>query len=104
MAEFITKVKNILEAIPDIIRPNHIVITLGPLIFEIGSTLCEGYTETRVSLRGDYTPRTAVCSFRGNDEARYSCNIMAVNTSYVELYSGGKDPKTIDWIVFGTKN
>lgn len=104
MAEFITELKNILETTHDITKPNHIVMTLGPLIFEMGSTLCEGHTETRVSLQGDYIPRTAVCSFRGNDEAGYSCNIMAVNTSYVGLYSGGKDPKTIDWIVFGTKN
>lgn len=103
MAEFITKVKNILEVIPDITRPNHIVMTLGPLIFEMGSTLCKGHTETRVSLQGDYIPRTAVCSFRGNNEAGYSCNVMGVTKTYIELYSGGKDPKTIDWIVFGTK-
>lgn len=65
MAEFITELDNILETQHDIIRPGHIVMTLGPLVFEMGSTLCEGYTETRVSLRGDYIPRTAVCSFRG---------------------------------------
>lgn len=64
MAEFITELDNILETQHDIIRPGHIVMTLGPLVFEMGSTLCEGHTETRVSLRGDYIPRTAVCSFR----------------------------------------
>ena len=38
MAEFITELKNILETTHDITKPNHIVMTLGPLIFEIGST------------------------------------------------------------------
>lgn len=50
MAEFITELDNILETTHDITRPGHVVMTLGPLVFEIGSTLCEGHTETRVSL------------------------------------------------------
>lgn len=41
MAEFITELDNILETTHDIIRPGHVVMTLGPLVFEIGSTLCE---------------------------------------------------------------
>ena len=51
MAEFITELDNILETQHDITRPGHVVMTLGPLVFEMGSTLCEGHTETRVSLQ-----------------------------------------------------
>lgn len=43
------------------------------------------------------------CCLKNNNEAGYSCNVMGVTKTYIELYSGGKDPKTIDWIVFGTK-
>lgn len=43
------------------------------------------------------------CCLKNNNEAGYSCNVMDVTKTYIELYSGGKDPKTIDWIVFGTK-
>lgn len=43
------------------------------------------------------------CCLKNNNEAGYSCNVMGVTKTYIGLYSGGKDPKTIDWVVFGTK-
>ena len=95
MAEFLTTASTIFTS------PAGGTLTGGGLRIKYGEINCPGNNSATYNLSGFSKVLGAVCCLKNNTESGYSAAVQTVTPSYITVRDGGKDTKTIAFIVVG---
>ena len=99
MAEFLTE-DNLEDYSVEMVDPVTYINYKG-LRIAYGTTTCPGYDVVSVLLKGFSGIITGMASLKNNDEQGYAISISSLNTTGVTFSLGGKDDKTVTFLIIG---
>mgnify|MGYP000003011096 FL=1 len=99
MAEFLTE-DNLEDYSVEMVDPVTYINYKG-LRIAYGTTTCPGYNVVSVPLKGFSGIITGMASLKNNDEQGYAISISSLNTTGVTFSLGGKDDKTVTFLIIG---
>lgn len=99
MAEFITT--DSLKSYSEETINSVTYVNYKGLRIAYGVATCPGYDVVSIPLRGFSGIITGIASLKNNDEQGYAISISSLNTTGVTFFLGGKDDKSVTFLIIG---